>query len=68
MIPFRVEILRTESLSGKGFDDVSARVRAGEVIGLYGLIGAGRSEFVQSVFGRFPWESDSTSIFRSISV
>jgi ribose transport system ATP-binding protein len=30
------------------------RVRAGEVIGLYGLIGAGRSEFVQSLFGRFP--------------
>ena len=24
------------------------------MIGLYGLIGAGRSEFVQSVFGRFP--------------
>jgi ribose transport system ATP-binding protein len=58
-IPFGVEILRTENLSGKGFDDVSVRVRAGEVIGLYGLIGAGRSEFVQSVFGRFPnWRAD----------
>jgi ribose transport system ATP-binding protein len=58
-IPFGVEILRIENLSGKGFDDVSVRVRAGEVIGLYGLIGAGRSEFVQSVFGRFPnWRAD----------
>src|SRR3984893_9483150 len=54
IVPFGVEILRTENLSGKGFQDVSVRVRAGEVIGLYGLIGAGRSEFVQSVFGRFP--------------
>ncbi len=27
---------------------------SGEIVGLYGLIGAGRSEFVQSVFGRFP--------------
>jgi ribose transport system ATP-binding protein len=53
-IPFGTEILRTEKLTGKGFEDVSVRVRAGEVIGLYGLIGAGRSEFVQSVFGRFP--------------
>jgi ribose transport system ATP-binding protein len=53
-IPFGAEILRTESLSGKGFQDISIRVRAGEVIGLYGLIGAGRSEFVQSLFGRFP--------------
>ena len=26
----------------------------GEIVGLYGLIGAGRSEFVQSVFGRHP--------------
>jgi ribose transport system ATP-binding protein len=52
-IPFGSEILRTEKLSGKGFNDVSIRVREGEVIGLYGLIGAGRSEFVQSLFGRF---------------
>ncbi|HEY0789906.1 MAG TPA: sugar ABC transporter ATP-binding protein [Chthoniobacterales bacterium] len=53
-VPFGAEILRTEHLSGKGFTDISVRVREGEVIGLYGLIGAGRSEFVQSVFGRFP--------------
>ena len=53
-IPFGAEILRTEKLSGKGFQDISIRVRMGEVIGLYGLIGAGRSEFVQSLFGRFP--------------
>jgi ribose transport system ATP-binding protein len=53
-IPFGTEILRTEKLTGKGFEDVSVQVRTGEVIGLYGLIGAGRSEFVQSVFGRFP--------------
>jgi ribose transport system ATP-binding protein len=54
IIPFGAEILRTENLTGKGFEDVSIRVRSGEVIGLYGLIGAGRSEFVMSLFGRFP--------------
>src|SRR6201993_164990 len=53
-IPFGAEILRTENLTGKGFEDVSIRVRAGEVVGLYGLIGAGRSEFVLSLFGRSP--------------
>jgi len=53
-IPFGAEILRTEHLTGKGFEDVSVRVRTGEVIGLYGLIGAGRSEFVMSLFGRYP--------------
>jgi ribose transport system ATP-binding protein len=60
-IPFGPEILRTDKLSGKGFSEVSIRVRQGEVIGLYGLIGAGRSEFVQSLFGRFP--STSGQIF-----
>ena len=53
-ILFGSEILRTENLSGKGFQNISIRVREGEVVGLYGLIGAGRSEFVQSLFGRFP--------------
>ena len=53
-VPFGATILETERLSGKGFHDVSIRVREGEIVGLYGLIGAGRSEFVQSLFGRFP--------------
>jgi ribose transport system ATP-binding protein len=52
-IEFGPEILRSEKLSGQGFSDVSLAVRAGEVVGLYGLIGAGRSEYVQSLFGRF---------------
>jgi ribose transport system ATP-binding protein len=52
-LDFGSEILRSENLSGKGFSDVSLSVRAGEVVGLYGLIGAGRSEFVQCLFGRF---------------
>src|SRR5207237_9619634 len=33
------------------FRDVSLEVRAGEVLGLYGLIGAGRSQWAQGVFG-----------------
>ena len=47
-------ILETRGLSGKGFNNISINVREGEIVGLYGLIGAGRSEFVQSLFGRFP--------------
>ncbi len=45
-------LLRVSKLSGPGFDDISLDVHAGEVVGLYGLVGAGRSEFVQCLFGR----------------
>jgi ABC-type sugar transport system ATPase subunit len=33
------------------FDDVSFDVRAGEVVGLFGLVGSGRSELVETIFG-----------------
>ncbi len=33
-------------------NDVSMDVRAGEVVGIAGLMGAGRTEFAMSVFGR----------------
>jgi rhamnose transport system ATP-binding protein len=33
------------------FDDVSFAVRKGEILGFYGLVGAGRSEVMQAVFG-----------------
>ena len=35
-------------------EDISLQVRAGEVLGIYGLMGAGRSELLGSVFGLFP--------------
>jgi ABC-type sugar transport system ATPase subunit len=43
--------LATVELSGAGFSSVDLEVRAGEVVGMAGLIGAGRSEFAQAVFG-----------------
>jgi ribose transport system ATP-binding protein len=53
-VPFGQTVLQTRHLSGRGFSDVSISVREGEIVGLYGLIGAGRSEFVMSLFGRHP--------------
>lgn len=52
-------ILETRHLSGNGFKDISLSVREGEIVGLYGLIGAGRSEFATTVFGRHPKSSGS---------
>jgi len=49
---FGKEVLRTESLSnGNLFQDFSFSVVEGEVLGLYGLVGAGRSELVETIFG-----------------
>ena len=45
-------VLRVESLSKKGnYKDISFEVREGEVVGVTGLVGAGRSEVMQSIFG-----------------
>lgn len=33
------------------FDDMSFTLRRGEILGFYGLVGAGRSELMQSLFG-----------------
>ncbi|ADI15405.1 sugar ABC transporter ATP-binding protein [Truepera radiovictrix] len=51
-VPKGEVLLRTARLSGVGFHDISLTVRRGEIIGLFGLIGAGRSEFLSAVFGR----------------
>lgn len=48
------ELLRVEGLSGAGFADVSFTLRAGEVLGLAGLVGAGRSEVAHALFGLDP--------------
>jgi len=46
------EVLRLENLSdGKYFHDISLSVRAGEILGVTGLLGDGRSELFQTVFG-----------------
>lgn len=44
--------LRVEKLSKKGnFKDISFELHSGEVIGITGLVGAGRSEMAQAIFG-----------------
>ena len=52
------EVLKVEKLTSPGvFHDVSFSVRAGEVLGVSGLMGAGRTEIMQAIFGNLPLES-----------
>ena len=49
------ELLRVENLSSPGrFNNVSFTLRSGEILGLAGLVGAGRSEVAQAIFGIDP--------------
>jgi len=49
------EVLRIEHFSrAPEFRDINFSVRRGEILGIYGLVGAGRSEVMQALFGLNP--------------
>ena len=50
-------VLEVKNLSGKGFTDISFKVRKGEILGFSGLVGAGRSETMRAIFGLDPIKS-----------
>lgn len=48
-------VLDVEGLSSPGtFENVSFKVHRGEIVGLYGLVGAGRTEVALTLFGELP--------------
>ncbi|MBT2597083.1 sugar ABC transporter ATP-binding protein [Arthrobacter sp. ISL-72] len=50
--------LEVRGLSRKGvFSDISFNVKAGEIVGLSGLVGAGRSEVARAIFGIDKYDS-----------
>ena len=46
--------LKVEHLSGPGVDDVSFTLRKGEILGVSGLMGAGRTELMKLLYGALP--------------
>lgn len=61
--PFRDEVvLEVRNLTRKGeFTDISFELHAGEVLGIAGLVGAGRTELVETIFGAR--RTDSGEVF-----
>nr|WP_321295579.1 sugar ABC transporter ATP-binding protein [uncultured Sphaerochaeta sp.] len=48
------QILSVKNLSGNRFSNISLDVQEGDIIGLAGLLGSGRTEFALSLFGLNP--------------
>jgi AI-2 transport system ATP-binding protein len=55
-------VLQVKSLSGYGFSDVSLDVYPGEILGMAGVLGAGRTELATTIFGWDIVKSGSVSL------
>lgn len=53
----REEFLDVKNFSNKKIHDVSFSVKKGEIVGLYGLVGSGRTELLRAIFGADPIDS-----------
>jgi ribose transport system ATP-binding protein len=62
-IPLGAPVLEVNGLaSGRKFANVSFAVRAGEIYGIAGLVGAGRTEVLKTIFGALPMTAGSIRI------
>ncbi len=62
------EALRVEGISrGKKLKNISMNLRCGEIVGLAGLVGAGRTELARAIFGADQCEQGQTYIFGELA-
>ncbi len=45
-------VFELQNVSGHGFNNISLKVYPGEILGVAGVVGAGRTELVSTIFGR----------------
>jgi len=55
-------VLEVKGLTGGRFQDVSFNMRSGEILGLAGLVGAGRSEVARAIFGADSFSSGEITL------
>jgi ribose transport system ATP-binding protein len=55
-------VLAVEGLSGDNFDDITLRVRAGEIVGLAGVVGNGQQELIRALAGLEPHSAGDISV------
>ncbi|GGH47657.1 putative ribose/galactose/methyl galactoside import ATP-binding protein 2 [Dyadobacter endophyticus] len=60
------EVLSVQNLGRAGkFSNISFEVKSGEILGLAGLMGAGRTEIARAIFGLDQWDEGEISIKQS---
>ena len=66
----KVEALAIDERHGshRGLHDVSFALRAGEILGIAGLLGSGRSELLGAIYGRFPYRGRISVEGRAIAI
>jgi len=58
IVPKGAELLRIDALCSKGnLNTISFSIREGEIVGIAGLVGAGRTELARTIFGADPRDS-----------
>ena len=55
--------LEVQNLTGEKFKDVSFKLQKGEILGLGGLVGAGRTEVLRAIFGADKKKSGTVKVF-----
>ena len=61
--PALTEVLTVSNLTSAGqFDDISFTVRAGEVLGIAGLVGAGRTELIRAIAGADKYDTGTVAV------
>jgi len=65
---FRKEILRVESLSNDKIRNINFSLFEGEILGIAGLVGAGRTELVRAIYGADPYSGTIYLEGREVSI
>ncbi|MEI7615596.1 MAG: sugar ABC transporter ATP-binding protein, partial [Actinomycetota bacterium] len=50
-VPIGNTVMEVKNLTAGGFTDISFKLRKGEILGIFGLLGSGRTSLVKALFG-----------------
>src|SRR5699024_4586791 len=55
-------ILKVNELNSSAFEDIDFTLKKGEIVGIAGLVGAGKTEILNAIFGNYPIKSGTIEV------